>query len=123
MGSWRQDTRDDFFTVWDTLATELPEKLAKIREEKGLSQRKLADKIGVSRSTISLVEKGKTKLTAEVLVGYAYFCEKSLDEILGNRITIDQSFEEQINHYFSPELQKVVADMLAAYRRGENRQQ
>lgn len=41
--------------------------LKKVREEKGLSQKEVADKIGVNRVTLSNIENGKRKLDAVTL--------------------------------------------------------
>ena len=47
--------------------------LQKIRSEKNLSQEQLADKIGVSRQTISAWESGKASPELDKLVNYLVF--------------------------------------------------
>ena len=54
-------------------------KLKKIRESKGLSQRALADCIGVRRSTISDMESLKTCPSMSLLVKYALELECTLE--------------------------------------------
>lgn len=41
-------------------------KLKKVREEKGMSQEELAEKSGVSRTTISAIETEKKKITTNI---------------------------------------------------------
>jgi transcriptional regulator with XRE-family HTH domain len=49
----------------------------------GLSQRALAERIGCSDSTISLVETGQRELGAGKLIGWAEACGVSLDWVAG----------------------------------------
>ena len=61
------------------------------RVQKDLTQQQLAEKIGVTRQTISLIEKGKYNPTLKLCLEICYAVNKSLDEIFWiNR-------EEQIN--------------------------
>ena len=66
------------------------EKLIKLRKEKALSQEELAEKLNVTRQTISKWELGQTKPDAEKLVEIAKFFEVSTDELL-NETDISKS--------------------------------
>jgi transcriptional regulator with XRE-family HTH domain len=59
------------------------ERIAKIRKEKGLTQKELADKIGISRSLLANYECGWTRLFGDMIAGFAIALEVSTDEILG----------------------------------------
>lgn len=54
-------------------------KLARV--ENNLTQQELAKKIGVTRQTISLIEKGKYNPTLRLCLEICYVVNKSLDEI------------------------------------------
>ncbi len=54
-------------------------KLARI--EKGLTQEELAQKAGVTRQTISLIEKGEYNPSLKLCLEICYALEKTLDEI------------------------------------------
>lgn len=60
------------------------EKLMKLRKEKALSQEELAEKLSVTRQTISKWELGQTKPDAEKLGEIAKFFEVSTDELLND---------------------------------------
>ena len=49
--------------------------------EVGLTQQQLAEKIGVTRQTISLIEKGKYNPTLKLCLEICYAVNKKLDEI------------------------------------------
>ncbi len=51
------------------------------RVEVGLTQQQLAEKIGVTRQTISLIEKGKYNPTLKLCLDICYAVNKKLDEI------------------------------------------
>lgn len=54
-------------------------KLARV--EANLTQQQLADKVGVTRQTISLIEKGKYNPTLRLCLDICYAVNKTLDEI------------------------------------------
>lgn len=54
-------------------------KIARIQVD--LTQQQLAEKIGVTRQTISLIEKGKYNPTLKLCLEICYAVHKSLDEI------------------------------------------
>lgn len=51
------------------------------RVQVGLTQQQLADQIGVTRQTISLIEKGKYNPTLKLCLDICYAVNKTLDEI------------------------------------------
>jgi len=51
------------------------------RMEKNLTQQQLADAVGVTRQTISLIEKGKYNPSLNLCLEICYAVNKSLDEI------------------------------------------
>lgn len=52
----------------------LHEKLKELREEAGLSQKELAEKLKVARTTVASYETGKSSLSIDILIRYADFC-------------------------------------------------
>lgn len=54
-------------------------KIARVQED--LTQQQLAEKVGVTRQTISLIEKGKYNPTLKLCLNICYVVHKSLDEI------------------------------------------
>lgn len=54
-------------------------KIKEIREKKGFSQLQLADKMEVSRTTISKIESGKFNCTIDYLTKFAVFLEFEVD--------------------------------------------
>lgn len=57
--------------------------LAKIRKQKGHTQKALAEKMGLIQALVSAYERGKIRLNAEMVVRFAKALEVSADEILG----------------------------------------
>ncbi|WP_414625729.1 helix-turn-helix transcriptional regulator [Sporolactobacillus terrae] len=51
------------------------------RMEKGMTQLQLAEKTGVTRQTISLIEKGKYNPTLKLCLSICYAVGKSLDQL------------------------------------------
>ena len=61
------------------------------RKEKGLSQEKLAEKINVTRQTISNWELGETSPNPEQLILLSKSLNKSIDELVGNEFEPSKS--------------------------------
>lgn len=59
----------------------LKNNLKKIRNEKGISQSKLADMVGVSRNTISSIETGQFNPTAKLALILCIALDKKFEEI------------------------------------------
>ncbi|MDH5159521.1 helix-turn-helix transcriptional regulator [Heyndrickxia oleronia] len=51
------------------------------RTQVSLTQQQLAEKIGVTRQTISLIEKGKYNPTLKLCLDICYAVNKTLDEV------------------------------------------
>ena len=60
---------------------EIFNKLKLARVEKGLTQQELADRVGVTRQTIGLIEAGKYNPTLKLCFLLAYFTEKGIEEL------------------------------------------
>ena len=52
-----------------------------LRSEKGMSQEKLATKIGVTRATVNAVEKGNYNPSLDLAFRISVFFEKPIEEI------------------------------------------
>ena len=65
------------------------EKIRTLRKEKGISQELLAEKLGVSRQSISLWENDQTMPTIENIVALADIFEVTTDEILRDRPSVN----------------------------------
>lgn len=61
----------------------LGERLAKIRKAKGLTQKDLADKIGIMRTRVTDYELGRMRLYDEMVIRFAIALGVKTDEILG----------------------------------------
>ncbi len=59
----------------------LKNRLKEIRTEKNLSQQQLADMIGVSRNTISSIERGQYQPTAKLALVISIVLEKKFEDI------------------------------------------
>jgi len=70
----------------------IEEKLFQLRKEKGLSQEQLAEKLKVSRQTISKWETGETQPDMENLRNLALVLEFSIDNMLG--LEVDDTDED-----------------------------
>ena len=62
--------------------------IEKMRKEKGISQEKLAEKLGITRQTLSNYENGITSPDLEQSNKLCEVLEMSLDELVGNNDTI-----------------------------------
>lgn len=58
-------------------------KLRELREARGLSQRKVADKIGVTPGTVALWELGMRNLSMRNLIALADLLDCTIDQLLG----------------------------------------
>ncbi len=67
----------------DGMETEFKNNLKFLRQERGLGQVELANKLGVSKGIISLWENGLREPNLASLVEIALFFKVSLDELVG----------------------------------------
>lgn len=67
----------------------LSEKLKMYRTNKGLSQEKLAEMLGVSRQAVSKWEAGQTTPSSDNLIALAKLYDVSLDELVGAKTVTD----------------------------------
>lgn len=65
---------------------ELGKNIYTLRKAKGFSQEKLAEKVNVTRQTISNWELGETSPNPEQLILLSGALDKSIDELVGNNI-------------------------------------
>ena len=66
--------------------------LKKLRQENGLSQVEVADRMNVTPGYISNVEKGRTAMSLRMLVYFARIFDCSLDSIVG---MMDATYEQE----------------------------
>jgi len=57
--------------------------IRKLRQEKGLTQRQVAEYLQVDRSTYAYYESGRSKLSIDVLVKLAHFYKVSYAALIG----------------------------------------
>lgn len=62
----------------------LGDKIKQLREEKGWTQKELAEKLGLAKSTVSLYEINKREPNNETLTDIARLFEASFDVLLDN---------------------------------------
>lgn len=67
--------------------------LLNIRTQKGFSQQKVADYLGVSRQAYCNYENGKREASYETLLQLAELFETSIDDLLGRTIDTDEVSE------------------------------
>ena len=60
------------------------ENIAKLRNEIGLSQRELAEDVGISQSMVAQIERGSKALTVPLAKQIADKLGKSITDIIGN---------------------------------------
>lgn len=72
-------------------------KLKNLRENKGLLQKELADKIGISLSSISMYERGERQPDNDTLKKISKFFNVTVDYLLDNKLDnpIDKELLEQ----------------------------
>ena len=59
------------------------ERLARFRKEQGYTQNELAEKIGITNNLVSEYERGRLKVSGEMVARFSIALDISTDEILG----------------------------------------
>ena len=77
-----------------TINKKLAKRIKALRRETGLSQQDIAKRLGVSRPTISQIENGERKITAEELYKLAEIFNVSSDDILNPEKSIEVILEK-----------------------------
>ena len=75
---------------------EFNNKLYELRKQKGLSQEELANRLNVSRQTISKWEVGESSPDLEKLVAISELFDISLDELVLDKVVKKEETSEQI---------------------------
>ena len=75
---------------------EFNNKLYELRKQKGFSQEELANRLNVSRQTISKWEGGESSPDMEKLVAISELFDISLDELVLNKATKKEETSEQV---------------------------
>ena len=88
--------------------TKLPTRLSEIREEKKISQKELADQLGVTSAAIGQYERGERKPSLEILIGLAQNLNISIPYLLGisNEKRTAEQIKKEINK--SNEIEKLI---------------
>ena len=89
---------------------DISERLKQLRAQRGYSQAELAEKLHVSKSTISMIEAGSRKPSVEVMELIADFFNVSLDYLRGE--------DDGSPYYLDPEVAELAK---ALYERPEMR--
>ncbi len=82
---------------------EFKDRLKELRKRKELSQVALAEKLGLSKSTIGAYETGDIKPSVEALNAIADFFNVDLDYLMGN--------EEGSTYYLDPEAAEIAKEI------------
>ena len=74
---------------------EIGSRIRKYREERGLSQKQFAEKIGVSNSRVSNLEQGINRPDADILANICIALDVSPSLLLGIRVSTDELTEQE----------------------------
>jgi transcriptional regulator with XRE-family HTH domain len=67
----------------DDISRAIGKRIKELRNERGVSQQHLADELGFNRSTVSQIENGERRVTAEELLKLSEFLGVSCESLLG----------------------------------------
>lgn len=67
----------------------LNDKIKKLREQKNLTQKQLAEEIGVKQSTIGMIESGKNKGSKDTILKLAKYFNVSVEYLLSTEEKLD----------------------------------
>ena len=78
------------------MTIEIADRLLKLRKKSGLSQEELADKLGISRQSVSKWERAEASPDTDNLICLAKIYGVSLDELLSTDEDVDTIVKEQV---------------------------
>lgn len=84
-------------------------KIKSLRNSKNMTQKELADAVGIAQSTIGMIESEKRDVSYEILIKFANFFGVSTDYLLGNeseqfsQISKIKSWSDNLDRIESPE--------------------
>jgi len=87
----------------DTFYKNLGAKIRNLRDQKGLSQEKLAGLLGISRISLSQIENGDRKISAEEISDLSKIFNVSTDELLDSKQDIKVILEKAKSEKLKPE--------------------
>lgn len=82
-----------------------PEELKKLRKQHDLTQQKLADDLGIAKSTISMYENGNREPDFETSEAIADYFNVRLDDLLGRKNNVFQNYPKNIVPF--PQMKKI----------------
>lgn len=91
----------------------LNKKIKELREADGLSQKELAEKLGIAKNTLSQYEHNKSNPSLEVIVQLSAFFDVSVDYLLG--LSSDGELRPAVP-YSTPVLTDEEKDLLDTFR-------
>ena len=71
------------------------ERFKELRSSRKLSQQELADKLGISKSSVNMYERGEREPGLEMLETIADFFNVDMDYLLGKTLTANQALEHK----------------------------
>lgn len=89
----------------------IKERLKKLRKEKNLYQKELADKLNISRAVIASYETGKAVPSIDIIIRYADYFECTTDYILGRTDNKNHIKDININEAVIRLLEKVINEI------------
>lgn len=75
------------------------DKLAQLREKRGLTQEDLAKKLGLSRAALSHYETGRREPDYDTLKHFADFFEVSIDFLLGRTVKENSALDHDVAQF------------------------
>jgi len=77
------------------MMVEIGQRTAELRKRAGISQRRLAEMLGVSRTTITQIENGKRKVSVDELAKFSEIFNLSVDNLLSSKEEPEVIFAEK----------------------------
>ena len=83
------------------------QRIKKLRNDKGLSMQELADKLGVTKSSINMWENSSSIPKNNILISLSKMFNVSIDYLLGNEEMQEKVPENKQLHYIQRNLEKL----------------